>query len=133
MSAVRIGLYALGALLAAMPAGAAEGPEPPLSAKAQKALDGRTAGAPVQCLSLGEIRSSTIVDETAVIYKASAKRWYVNRPDHGQCPALRPDRTLVAQLPANRLCELDIVRIVDMTAPMEFGACALGKFVPYTK
>lgn len=132
MWAVRIGVCALGMLLAAAPAAADKG-DPPLSAKALKALDGRTAGAPVECLQLSTVRSSTIVDETAVIYKVSGNRWYVNRPDHGSCSGLRPDRTLVTRLTTDRLCNLDIVRIVDMTSPMEFGACGLGKFVPYTR
>jgi hypothetical protein len=133
MSAVRLGFCALGLALAAVPAGAADRLDAPLSTKAQKALEGRTAGAPISCLRLGNIRSSMIVDATAVIYKESSKRWYVNRLDHGQCTPLRPDRTLVTRLSIDQLCDLDIVRVVDMTTPMEFGACGLGKFVPYTK
>jgi hypothetical protein len=114
-------------------AAAADRPEPPLSAKALKLLEGRTAGKPVSCLSLRTVDSSMIVDQTAIIYKASNRVWYVNRPDGGSCSALRPQRTLVMHLTMNELCDLDIVRVVDMQSPIEYGACGVGKFVPYSK
>jgi len=115
-------------------AAAADRPEPPLSAKAAKLLEGRMAGKPVNCLSLPRVSSSTIVDQTAIIYKVSNRLWYVNRPDGGSCPALQPQRTLVTHLTMSELCDLDIVRVVDMQGPaMEYGSCGLGKFVPYTK
>jgi hypothetical protein len=134
MSPARLAFYAMGFMLVIGSAAAADRPEPPLSAKALKLLEGRTAGKPVNCLSLPRIGSSTIVDQTAIIYKVSNKLWYVNRPSGGSCSALLPDRTLVTHLSMNQLCDLDIVHVVDLQGPaMEYGSCGLGKFVPYGK
>jgi len=94
MSAMRYALVTL-AVMAAGSAATADRPMTPLSAKAEKALAGRTPGKPVSCLSLPTINSSTIVDDTAIIYKVSNRPWYVNRPDNGSCQALHPNRTLV--------------------------------------
>jgi len=34
----------------------------------------------------------------------------------------------------SQLCDLDIVHVVDLSGPpMEYGACGLGKFTPYSK
>lgn len=134
MSAARLAFYAIGFMLVMGSAAAADRPEPPLSAKALKALEGRVAGKPVSCLTLPMIGSSTIVDQTAIIYKVSDRLWYVNRPDGGSCPALQPDRTLVTHPTTSELCDLDIVHVMDVQTPvMEYGACGLGKFVPYRK
>ena len=54
------------ALLAAAPLLAYSDTPAPLSAKARKALAGRTAGEPVDCVQLSRIGSTEIVDETAV-------------------------------------------------------------------
>jgi hypothetical protein len=55
-----------------------------LSPEAQlaKALDGRVAGEPVNCLSLRSIRSSRIIDRTAIVYQVG-NTLYVNRPRAG--------------------------------------------------
>ncbi len=117
-------------LLLAAPALAQE-PAAPLSPKLQTALRGRIAGTPVDCINLPRIRSSTIIDKTAIIYKESPRRWYVNRPAAG-CP-LDPKRALVTRIPSTRLCRMDLVGIVDLPLHFNYGACALGDFVPYTR
>ena len=102
------------------------------SPKLREALAGRTAGPPTACISLRDIRATRIIDETAIIYEMSGRRWYVNMPAGG-CPGLRPNRALVSRTPSTSLCSGDIVRIIDPPTPMEFGACGLGKFTPYTR
>jgi len=120
-------LLALPLLLAASDAPA------PLSDKALKELAGRTAGAPVFCLPLRSIRSTQIVDETAIIYKESPRRWYVNQPDRGRCTLLRPNRVLITRGTTSQLCGNDLVTIAEQVAPITYGACGLSEFVPYTK
>ena len=104
----------------------------PLSPKAAAALAGRTAGKPISCVRLRDVRSSEIVDETAIIYKLSGKRWLVNFPDGG-CASLRPGRVTVTSTPSTNLCRGDIARIIDPPTPIEYGSCGLGSFVPYTR
>ena len=105
----------------------------PLSARAVKELTGRTAGDPVSCIQLTRIRSSEIVDATAVIYKESAKRWYVNQPDGGRCDMLTPRRILITRTSGSQLCGNDLITIAEAGSPITYGACGLGRFVPYTK
>ena len=78
------------------------------------------------------MRSTRIVDESAIIYELSSKRWLVNFPAGG-CSALRPDRVLVTRTPSDELCRGDIARIIDPPTPIEYGSCGLGDFVPYTR
>ncbi len=132
MKTVLIGL-GLG-LLALQPAVAGKAKEaPPLSERAAKALAGRVAGKPLSCVSMARIRSTRIIDETAIIYEASSKLWYLNRPNDGRCPALRRDRVLVTRTSIGSYCENDIVRLIDPPTPIELGGCSLGAFIPYTK
>jgi len=121
------------ALLGATPLLAYSDAPAPLSAKAQQQLAGRTAGKPVNCVQLSRIGATTIVDETAVIYKQSSRLWYVNQLDDGHCALLRPRRTLITSTSSGNLCGNDLVTIADPASPITYGACGLGKFVPYTK
>lgn len=122
----------LAALSLTVPAAIAGAATPAMSPALTEVLEGRTAGKPVDCISLPRIRSSTIVDRTAVIYKESRRRWYVNVPDNGACP-LAPQRATIVRVPGTRLCSGDLISVVDFPQHFGFGSCALGRFVPYTK
>ena len=122
------------ALIAAigLPA-AAQAPEATtLTPKVAEALAGRTAGKPVSCVRLREVRSTQIVDESAIIYKLNNKKWLVNFPSGG-CASLRPERALVTSTPSTNLCRGDIARVIDPPTPIEYGSCGLGDFVPYSR
>jgi hypothetical protein len=95
-------------------------------------LAGRMAGAPVSCIDQKTIDSSKIVDN-AIIYRMKFGPWYVNKPDKGRCTLLRPERQLISRTTGTQLCRLDSVTIADLTAGIQYGACTLGDFVPYTK
>lgn len=119
-----------------MPASAR--PAPPripetLSPKLAKVLAGRTAGRPTECISLRPQLQSQIIDETAIVYKDSARRWYVTFPNRGNCAGLTPARTIVTRTPGTQLCSGDLARVVDLPMGFDYGACALGPFVPYTR
>jgi hypothetical protein len=126
-------ILASSALLAAAAVpGSAQAPEAAaLTPKVAEALAGRTAGKPLSCVRLRDVRSTQIVDESAIIYKLNNKRWLVNFPSGG-CASLRPDRVLVTSTPSASLCRGDIARVIDPPAPIEYGSCGLSDFVPYT-
>ncbi|KRB80866.1 hypothetical protein ASE00_17800 [Sphingomonas sp. Root710] len=130
---MRFSPLAAAVALLCVPAVAATDAPVPLSAKAQKELSGRTAGAPVSCVQLRRIGATRIVDATAVIYKQSARLWYVNQPDNGRCTLLRPNRMLVTTTSTGQLCSNDLLTIAEPSSPITYGACGLGRFVPYTK
>jgi hypothetical protein len=55
---------------------------PRAEAKLAKALEGRVAGAPVDCIQLRDIQSSRIIDGTAILYDTGTTL-YLNRPASG--------------------------------------------------
>lgn len=121
-------------LAAALPAQAAAPSALTVKAEARlaKALDGRVAGKPVDCINLRDIRSSEIIDRTAILYRTSGNKLYVNRPDIGGS-SLDRDDIMVTKTYSSQLCSLDTVRLLDRGTQFQSGFVGLGKFVPYTK
>jgi hypothetical protein len=123
----------LGAILTAgfpLAAGAAAKLDP--EARLTHSLNGLVAGAPVDCLNLGDIRSSQIIDRTAILYETRGGTIYVNRPDAGR-ESLDSWDVLVTRTHSNRLCSIDVVDLYDTGARMHTGSVFLGQFVPYHK
>jgi hypothetical protein len=125
-------LLAVTLLTAGLPALAATGPSARGEARLAKALDGRTAGKPVRCLNLRDIRSSEIIDRTAILYRTGGGRVYVNRPQIGR-ESLDDNDILVTRTFGSQLCSIDTVRLIDRNARFYSGFVGLGEFVPYTK
>jgi hypothetical protein len=122
-----VAALAAGAVLAATPALAKLTPEESLS----KLVAGRVAGEPRDCIPLNTIRSSQIVDGTAIVYDVGGTR-YVNRPRSG-ANTLDTWDILVTRTHGTQLCNTDIVRLVDRTSRFPRGFVLLGDFVPYRK
>ena len=115
--------------LAAAPLQAA----PRLTGEAELArlIDGRVAGEPVKCVHLPRIRSSRIIDDTAIVYDAGSTI-YVNRPRSGR-ESLDSWDTMVVKPFGSQLCSIDVVQLYDTGAHMLTGIVFLGDFVPYRK
>lgn len=119
-------------LLAVSPAQAApEQVDKPAAALA-RALEGRVAGTPVDCLRLRDIRSTRIIDRTAILYETRGGTLYLNRPRSGERLLDRWD-VLITDTHTPQLCSIDIVRLYDPAVRMPSGFVGLGKFVPYTR
>lgn len=115
-------------LITGLPAQAAKlDPE----ARLAKALVGRVAGTPVDCIPQYRIQSSQIFEKTAILYKAGST-WYVNRPVSGK-NFLGRDDVLLTNTHSSDLCSVDIVRLLDSGSHFPSGSLGLGQFVPYTK
>lgn len=114
-------------------AGAAADAKPRLTPEQElaKALDGRVAGKPEDCIYLPRVINTRIYDKTAIVYDAGNTLW-VNRPDAGA--ATLSDNDIMVTTPfGSQLCSVDIVRMVDRNAGFWRGSIGLGKFVPYKK
>jgi hypothetical protein len=123
-------LLTLGALMmAAAPAHAAK----PRDGEAElaKAIEGRIAGTPVDCVNLRNVRSSQIIDHTAIVYDTGSTL-YVNRPRAGRESLDRWD-TLVTKTFSSDLCSIDVVQLWDSGSRMQSGTVFLGEFVPYKR
>ena len=100
-------------------------------AKLAKLLEGRVAGEPQKCIYLPTVRSTHVIDKTAIVYDAGRTLW-VNRPDNG-ASSLDDDDVLVTRLHSSSLCSIDIVQLQDRTSWFYSGFVGLGDFVPYRK
>ncbi len=93
-------------------------------------LQGRVAGKPVDCVNLQNVRSTQIIDGTAIIYDAGSTV-YVNRPRHAQ--SLDHWDTLVTNLHSSRLCSIDVVQLYDASSRAWTGSVFLSDFIPYKR
>ena len=122
-------LFAAAALAASPTASAREklAPEDQLA----KLLEGRIAGEPQDCLPLTSLRSSQIIDKTAIIYRVGSTLW-VNRPDGG-ASSLDDDDILVLKTSGSQLCSIDSIQLHDRSSQKYSGFDSLGKFVTYRR
>ncbi|HEX8414469.1 MAG TPA: hypothetical protein VF637_11395 [Sphingomicrobium sp.] len=95
-----------------------------------KLVADRIPGKPVGCIRLRNIRSSRVLDGTAIVYESLGGRLYVNRPEVG-AQTLRSDDILLTKTPSGELCSVDIVRLIDQGSRFEHGFVGLNQFVPY--
>ncbi|AKM09164.1 hypothetical protein [Croceicoccus naphthovorans] len=117
---------AMAALIASPAAAAKKDPETRLAEK----LEGRVAGDPVKCIDLNRVRSSTIYEDTAIVFDMGSTL-YVNRPENGTRSLDRND--IMVMTPFNhRLCDIDTVQMHDSSGFWS-GVVFLGDFVPYKK
>ena len=98
-----------------------------------EALAERTAGDPVDCVNLRDLRGNRGYGEDAILFEGRTNALvYLNRPPAG-CPELRSTRALRIESTTGRLCRGDIVTVYDPGTGVEFGSCSLGEFVPYRR
>lgn len=95
-----------------------------------KALAGKTPGAPVRCVSRTLLDNMQSVGNGIILYRVGPKLTYRNDLG-GQCNGLRSDGIPVLQSFGSEYCRGDIVRIADRQTGVLRGSCALGPFVPY--
>jgi hypothetical protein len=100
-------------------------------AKLAKALAGRVAGKPVNCIAQYSITSSETIDGVAILYRVGSTI-YVNRPRIG-ADALDSDDILVSKTQGSQLCSLDTINLVDRSSRIQRSFITLDDFVPYTK
>ena len=120
------------ALVGLVPAHAAPDRSTRAAAELARALEGRVAGKPVDCLNLRDIRSTQIIDRTAILYETNGGTLYVNTPEGG-AQSLDKWDILVTDTHSSRLCDIDIVRLIDSGSHFQTGFVNLGEFVPYRK
>lgn len=127
-----IHLAAAAAVLAAAPVLAQSDRAARAQAELAKEIEGRTAGEPVKCLNLRDIRSTRIIDRTAIVYEMAGGLIYVNKPKGGASSLDKWD-VLVTDTHSSQLCDIDVVKLYDASSRMSSGFVNLGPFIPYRK
>jgi hypothetical protein len=97
-----------------------------------KAVAGRIAGKPVNCIYSRDIQSTEILDGIGIVYTTNGGTVYVNRL-RGSASFLDSDDILVTRTFGSQLCNIDIVQLVDRNGRFPKGSVSLGEFVPYPK
>ena len=124
-----LALVAAAAGLVAMPADA----RPRLTGEERlaKLIEGRTAGEARSCIFTPGSRNLTVIDKTAIVYKAGGKVW-VNRTAHPE-DIDEDDILVIRRFDGSNLCRQDQITLVDRSTGMFTGAIFLTDFVPYDK
>jgi len=100
------------------------------AAALEKELSGKTAGAPVNCISIRPQTNLRAISDRVLLYRVSSRLVYKNEVS-GVCSGLTRGNTLITQSWGTQYCRGDIARVADLTAGMPVGSCSLGEFIPY--
>lgn len=94
----------------------------------------RAVGEPVRCVSLSQIRSTKVVDNSTIDFKMAGGKTYRNSLPNS-CPGLKYEDRFSYRTSTNQLCNVDIIRVLnDYGGRLQEGAgCGLGKFQPVEK
>ena len=96
-------------------------------------LDGKVAGAPVNCISDFNADDMIRVSDNILLYRVSGRLVYKNTL-RSSCPGLARDTDIVVtEQFGGQKCRGDLVRLVDRTSGIPGPVCSLGEFVPYRK
>jgi hypothetical protein len=85
----------------------------------------------VSCIPLTQISTTKIIGNQAIEFKMRGGTDYINILPR-KCHALSPNRILSWETSLNRLCRLDILKVLDRVGSdiQMVGACGLGYFHP---
>ncbi len=107
------------------PRTAAAPPPPPRNTVASTA-------APEDCVELSRIRESRVIDDSTIDFVLRDGRVLRNTLPNS-CPQLGFEKAFTYSTSINRLCSVDIIKVITQGGGPRIGAaCGLGKFVPYT-
>ncbi len=98
--------------------------------RAAAMLEGKVPGEPQQCIQLRDIRNTTVVDESTILYQVNTRELY--RADFDvPCGGLDNSTTLVTDTNSTQLCTGDQVRVLENPTGRERAFCAISRFTPY--
>lgn len=99
-----------------------------------KALAGRVAGQPVDCIN--DFRSQvkmTVIDDNTLLFR-DGRVVYLQSPPGGCANISNKTNALTTRRSSsNQLCAGDINQVVQPSSGIFRGSCAFGQFVPYKK
>lgn len=99
-----------------------------------KALAGKVAGRPVDCLQSYNAGDMQVIDDNTILFRQGS-RTYVQSPVGGCAPLGSGNYTLVTKsFGSMGLCRGDIARVVDLSGGgFTVGSCSLNSFVPFDR
>jgi hypothetical protein len=94
----------------------------------------KTIGEPKSCVMRSNIRSTKVINDRTIDFKMRNGDIYRNELPN-RCSRLGFEEAFSYRTSTNRLCNVDIIRVLDTTGGglRTHGACGLGKFQQITK
>lgn len=88
-------------------------------------------GKPVDCLSLTQIRETRVYGDNTIDFHTNGNKVYRNALPQS-CPSLGFEERFSYRTSLNRLCSVDIIRVLQSYGGelREGAGCGLGKFQP---
>jgi len=96
-----------------------------------KELNGKVAGAPINCINDFNATNTIRVSDNILLYRVSGRLVYQNNLRSACSGLARDNDIIVSEQFGSQKCKGDIIRLVDRTSGMTGGFCSLGDFVPY--
>lgn len=104
----------------------------PLSPDLAKALAGRVAGKPQNCISGSRVGGPEVIDNRNIVYRQSGARIWRNETVD-RCPTLRDNDILIIEIYGDQICRYDRFQVVNRNSGIPSAYCILGQFTPYDK
>lgn len=106
--------------------------KPPKQDPLARALAGRVAGKPTDCINPQFADGPQIIDDHTLLYRESGRRmWRNDLP--AACPSLRPLATIIVKMYGGQLCRNDTFRVLEPGSRIPSAICRFGDFTPYDK
>ena len=86
----------------------------------------------LRCVNLTQIRDTDILDDQNIAFIMSHKKAYVNELPR-RCPRLEMEDAFGYQLSTSRLCNMDMISVINRNGGGVYNRCGLGKFTEYKK
>ena len=96
-----------------------------------KALEGRVAGKPQDCISASFAGGPQIIDNNTVLYREGRRLWVNDL--RGSCPGLDDDDILIVEIHGSQICRNDKFRANERGSVVPGPYCLFGQFTPYEK
>ena len=89
-------------------------------------------GAPVDCVTLSQIRDTQVRDGQTIDFTMRGGKVYRNTLDGGACPQLGFEKRFLYKTSGNQLCSIDTISVLVEPGLSRGATCGLGKFQPVT-
>ena len=96
-----------------------------------KALAGRTAGKPFDCVDPSRAGGPQIIGNHTLIYRDMGRVLRNDLP--AACPGLDDDSIIVSEIHGSQLCSGDLFYTLERGSRIPGPHCRFGKFTPYAK
>jgi hypothetical protein len=84
-----------------------------------------------QCIDTTMIRSSKALDDKTIVFRMRNGHYWVNNLP-AACPRLKFNDAFSYRLTGTRLCDIDLITVIEPPFASQGPTCALGKFEKYT-